>query len=728
MKPILFIYFFTTTTIYAYSQQVLHYNNDSIHVNLNEITIVAKRNNVKMNIDRYIYDITTNPMSKNNTLQALKYIPMVKCDGDEFSIIGKDNTVVYINSRKSRLTGQNLTSYLKTLSAERIKSVEIITTPNSAFEGEGDFGVLNIILKRNENEGVNSTFSGSVRKTHYFKEDADWNMDYQSGRVSGNILIGACWASDWQNKTIENLYKQTLLSTSTHSLTDTKYQNYSSGIILDYKLNTKTTLGIISALSLYKEKRTERGEALYGKYGTELNDSILGLDYASRTYKPEVSQNINLRTEFSGNSKLNIDFDYLNHYDRERSEKIMNRIDENGTVLSLYDRYFQSTPQKTNIWSAKIDYNFEGEHFALNTGVDGYYSNIDNDDKYLLYRSSSYVNDSTQSNHFVLHEWTACGYVSYQQSWNKRLVTNIGFRLERTNYRGKQRTANSDFENNYWNFLPTIFIGYRTDNAGRLNYNLSYRVSRPDFESLNPFIVYTSPSTYSKGNPYLMPQKYISQNLNWGYKQYYLKFSYLVMKDVISGVSLIKGNNMIERVPLNLNKMQKLSVILGTNTNYLNNRASLNLTAMYNWISYGGSAESMNMGYMYNSASVNINNYITLSEKHKWALDCGLNFSSKEKYNRIERPYHLKWNIELHKDYKQTQISLFHFQNLYFYNNKTTSNWKLVYDADNLNTITYMKGESWGIGIRFTYHFGNNKVQKKEIRDTSNSEIKSRVN
>lgn len=121
---------------------------------LEEVTVKARRIPVKVKTDRLVYDMEANPMKDGNTLESLRYIPMLQTKGESVFIIGKDETQVYINGKKSSLSGNALNSYLKSLSASEVKSIEVIHTPNSSFRGEGQFGIINILLKDKKEDGI----------------------------------------------------------------------------------------------------------------------------------------------------------------------------------------------------------------------------------------------------------------------------------------------------------------------------------------------------------------------------------------------------------------------------------------------------------------------------------------------------------------------------------------------------------------------------------------------
>lgn len=106
--------------------------------------MTARKPIVQVKPDRIVCDLSSNPLKNDNAFEALKSDPLVQVKDESFSIIGKEQATVYINGRQVNLNGEAFLSYIRALPAERIKNIGIITSPNSTFHGEGDFGIIRI--------------------------------------------------------------------------------------------------------------------------------------------------------------------------------------------------------------------------------------------------------------------------------------------------------------------------------------------------------------------------------------------------------------------------------------------------------------------------------------------------------------------------------------------------------------------------------------------------------
>ncbi|MGI8637436.1 MAG: outer membrane beta-barrel family protein, partial [Segetibacter sp.] len=110
-----------------------------------------------------------------------------------------------------------------------------------------------------------------------------------------------------------------------------------------------------------------------------------------------------------------------------------------------------------------------------------------------------------RSNHFVYKENINAAYAILSKKLNKWDIT-AGLRLENTVSKGRQVKNDSTFNRNYTNLFPNVGIGYTAGKKNQINMSYSRRVTRPDYEALNPFVYFIDSLTYSQGNPYLQPQ------------------------------------------------------------------------------------------------------------------------------------------------------------------------------------------------------------------------------
>lgn len=697
---------------------------------MDEVVVKGVRQRTKVENDRLVYDMETNPFSNDNALEAFKYVPFIASDGQHFSIIGKSETKIYVNGREKKLAPDALNDYLKGLPAERIKNIEVIHSPNSSFRGEGNFGIINIQLKQNEDEGLQGSLSAQVWRTHYMKERGNLNLMYHKNRLTLNGTAGFANQSDWKKDETESFLKESATTTWQESKITGFTRRANGTIDWEYQLSDKDELGGNVSFSYSKLDWTDKGRL---KQAGADKEKALNVRHDNDLERNRTDAGVNLFYQRRFNQPgqvLNIDFDYTHSRNKQFVWNRMDNLDDNLQYLSPYNYYQENVPQNSNVWSGKIEYRQNAGKNQWTAGVDSYYSKIDNKDTFMQGTDDGYVNDEEQSNHFALQEWTSAFFISWEREWNSRFSTRLGSRLEYTDYTTRQYTLGEKTETDFVRVLPNLYISYHLSPDHVFSYIFSNRMERPVFSLFNPFKVYTSATSYTTGNEKLEPEIMYGQTFQYQFfKRYIFQASYQRVKNQIYELTFATDEDMQVTTPVNAGIFEYALLALNTNTSYMKNYANLDITVSYLWqrmkaIEYEGVHAG---GYHNGVFQVDLNNNFTLSEKHKLSFDINVSYNTKDLSFYTETPEKLYLYGQLKKRFKACQLSLYGFCNLYRYDGKVTTRWRNKYETDNMQRISLIQGEPVGIGIRFSYTFGNKKVNGTQERKTSGTEAKRRL-
>ena len=131
---------------------------------IGEVEVVAQKPLVRTEVDKIIYSIESDPESKTtNALDMLRKLPLVTVDGeDNIEVKGSSNFKILLNGKNSTMLSQNPKDVLKSLPANTIKDIEVITNPSSKYEAEGTGGIINIITTKKQLDGMMGRINAGV--------------------------------------------------------------------------------------------------------------------------------------------------------------------------------------------------------------------------------------------------------------------------------------------------------------------------------------------------------------------------------------------------------------------------------------------------------------------------------------------------------------------------------------------------------------------------------------
>ena len=130
-----------------------------LQTQMKEVNITAQAASVQNNIDKLVYnpgnDLTT---QGGLALDVLQKVPMVSVDiNGNVELMGSTSIQFLINGKPSTIFGASITDALQAIPASQIKSIEVITNPGAKYDASGTGGIINIILKDNNVQGVNGS-------------------------------------------------------------------------------------------------------------------------------------------------------------------------------------------------------------------------------------------------------------------------------------------------------------------------------------------------------------------------------------------------------------------------------------------------------------------------------------------------------------------------------------------------------------------------------------------
>ena len=96
------------------------------------------------------------------------------------------------------------------------------------------------------------------------------------------------------------------------------------------------------------------------------------------------------------------------------------------------------------------------------------------------------VEDFDLSNHFQYTEQVNAAYASFSGKLDTKTEMQFGVRAEHTQSVGESLSFMNIVSRDYLDFFPSLFLSRHLSKNHSLTFSYSYRIDRPDYQSLNP--------------------------------------------------------------------------------------------------------------------------------------------------------------------------------------------------------------------------------------------------
>ena len=533
--------------------------------NLDEVVITQKKALIEVKADKLIFNVANSPSaSGTNGLDLLKKSPGVTLDIDNnISILGKNNIQIYLNGVQSRLSGNDLTTFLQSLTSDIIDSIEIISNPSSKYDAEGTGGIINIRLKKNVSTGFNGSETSSFTKGIEYKYSNNLSLNFGSENVKTNFDITQ--SKDNNLEFFDDKKQQNNSILDLDSKENKIRKGLNIGLNIDAHLSENHSLNL-SARGIFNKNNN----ALYSTTDiyqvvppefTQILSSQSFLEGKSNNYLA----NLNHIWKTSKTSTLNTNIS-IGSYDTQQNTLQPNTYFEpdGTTIISQANTAFDADTN-INLWSAKIDYDKEWKNISLSAGAK--YAQIITKNRFNFYNLENDIPvfDPLKSNDFNYTENVAAVYANINLKLNTFMTLNAGLRMENTSSRGQLISNipidNKDVPRNYTNYFPNI--GLAIDNQKNHSWSLSIgrRITRPNYQDLNPFETPISQLVIWKGNPFLKPNYIMNYQVSYSYKQkLVITNSYSETKDFFAKIIEITEGDKTQIIPRNMQKATNYAI------------------------------------------------------------------------------------------------------------------------------------------------------------------------
>jgi hypothetical protein len=704
---------------------------------LGEVTVAAERPLYAMDGEKLIYNVSEDPSIQTGTTEdALQNAPGVEVDVEgNITLRGVSSVEIWVNDKPSKLTEENLKTYLQTLPANAIARIETITNPSAKYATDAE-AVINIVtsahIKSNQFvsfgvNGSNQPFVSPWISYMWKKEGLSINV-FASGRYSDRDNTSEGWALKRRDAATPGEYEVTWADT-TSQIDDSRSLSGNLFMNVDYEIDSTSDISF-DAGGFYNNNRnnmlrTEKQVYFFldslPPYSTLLIDNStdnskmssifghVGTDYT----KKFDNLGHNLRIGLNGRITNNASEEWYNRfYDEYHSN-----LDEHRYMLSNSFGYGASLDARYN-----RPYSLDGE---MSYGLRVDYQQ-DNNTYDRFNDTSGFVVDELRTYQFKGNEASVNADVNWTHRWGGfTLSTGLGVGGDRIGYNYISTMPFADDSTLYFlNVRPSIHLTYRTEDMHNFKINYSLRMSHPQEEQISTFRRYGEDS-YSTGNPNGLRSGF-THSMEAGWQKFFERFGNIGVEaygrlstNEISSLTDAEYDDYLERIV-----SYSMPYNMGTSWRY---GASLNMTyrpsGFFNVRLY---ANLYDYGYKmeYDRDGVH---QVDMNEKWSWSVrlnawaklfdrlqvTASANYSSPTISLMSVRKARYFLNLGLRSDFFKRRLSV-------FVNVQDIFNWGARIGSGSTNTNPYYLSDntrkmlnSRYISAGFTLRFGKMELERQ---------------
>lgn len=476
----------------------------------------------------------------SSALSVLERSPGVVIDhrNNSISLNGKDGVMVMINGKLMRMALSQVVALLNGTSANDIEKIELLTSPPSKYDADGNAGLINIVMKKDKNQGT----SGSITLTGGYgyreKGVAGFNLSKNTGKVSTYGSYSFSHDRTYSYMFIHSTQNMPVLGGNldviVYDTTRSNQNNHNATAGIDYKINSKITVG---GNIIYNASSSTSVSGTHAIYNV-LPDSLLTFNgrISGNNHWKNFTSSVYLEKEMNVGEKLNFDLDYLHFQNDNPSEVKSSFLNADGTRAGSNDSLFAPNQQgfagtSIQVGVLKSDFSKQiSKKIRMETGIKQTYSEGKSLSGIESFIDGKWVNRSETANQINMKESISAGYLSLSALLNPSMSLNFGARFEYSHtHMDDPKTNLNTIDRRLGKLFPNISVTKKFNENNELQISYSKRISRPSYTDLASYVSYSDPTAVYTGNPMLKPTTTDNIKLGYNYRNY--SFSLLFSHD-----------------------------------------------------------------------------------------------------------------------------------------------------------------------------------------------------
>lgn len=540
---------------------------------LSEVVITSKAPEINSKMDKKVFSVADNiTQSGGSVLQSMQNLPGVTMNEGKVQLRGNDKVMILIDGKQTALTGFGNQSGLDNIPASAIEKIEIINNPSAKFDANGNAGIINIIYKKNKQEGfkgkigISSGYGAlwerkenlpTIRPQYQVtpKMNPSLSLNYRKEKINAYLMADYLYTETLnKNEFVTRIYDDgTMINQQSLRNRNTHFTTLKTGVDYNYDASNTVAFSVLFG----SEKIIDNGDEPF--FNKDYSQRLRLWQFLEDELKTTVMASASYEHKFKEpGHKINTGLNYTYH--REDEQYFFTNILPNFTGK---DAFKLLSDEKV------IDFNFDYvkplKHGRFETGIKFRNRSIPTNMQFFPGENSPI--DANAGGWANYKEIIPALYSNYSYE-NDKIEAELGLRLEYVKLQYDVNPNHPVYKSSGYHYtepFPSMRFGYKINENNKITAFYNRRVDRPNEVDIRIFPKYDDAEIIKVGNPALRPQ--FTSAFEVGYKKnlekgyFTTSFYYRIVNGTITRIATtVPNSTLIYNVFQNAGKSNSIGI------------------------------------------------------------------------------------------------------------------------------------------------------------------------
>ncbi|OCB78289.1 TonB-dependent receptor [Flavobacterium piscis] len=481
---------------------------------LSEVIVSSDTQKNPVTMDKKVFAVADNiAQSGGSVLQSMQSLPGVTVQNGKVQLRGNDKVTILIDGKQTALTGFGNQSGLDNIPASAIEKIEIINNPSSKYDANGNAGIINIIYKKNKQDGLNGKIAISsgygalwqrkanlptIRDQYHMtpKINPSLSLNYRKNKVNTYLQADYLYTETLnKNEFVTRTYDDgTIINQQTKRNRDTHFTTIKTGI--DWNYNDQNTFSFSGLFG--SEKIIDHGDEPF--FNSDYSQRLRLWQFLEDELKTTVMASASYQHKFrQAGRKLNAGINYTYHQEDEKY------FFDNILPASAGKDAFKLLSDEKVI-DLNLDYVQPLKYGRFETGIK--FRNREIPTNMQFFPGENSPIDANAGGWATYKEIIPAVYGNYIYETEK-IEAELGLRYEYVQLKYEVNPNHPTYKSDGYNYtepFPSVKLAYKIDDQNKFTAFYNRRVDRPNEVDIRIFPKYDDAEIIKVGNPALRPQ------------------------------------------------------------------------------------------------------------------------------------------------------------------------------------------------------------------------------